>query len=353
MRAELAVKYNAALGAVLGLAAADALSALDAIPSPVCEGSFVPPAFGAGAGASFELGEQLLNGQPIAIDVGPQQMVAPAIALAEPASPPLLLADPDAAMMCSLIERAMCGTDWLADACAECEPDSQLAACLSAVAAADDFAQAMARVETASRALAGALAGLRWGPAGIPAAWTTHLSGPVGQRTYRLRQLRRLVERLMGQEQPSPPEPRRSLGPRQVAPQLWLSNLHAVPFFVREHPDAAVISLCPTTGAIDAHIARREFALIDAPGRLVNPRLSDVVDEVLDTIEQFHHEGRDVLVHCHHGASRTGLVLRAWLIAELNLSSEDATTEAQVRWPKTSTWNNAFNNELKRRAGET
>lgn len=150
-------------------------------------------------------------------------------------------------------------------------------------------------------------------------------------------------------EAPAPPEPRYWSGPSEVAPKLWVSNLPAVRRFVRDHPDGGVVSLCPTTGAFDEHPLRREFAMHDQSGRRVNPHLSAQVDEILATIEAFHAEGRDVLVHCHHGASRTGLVLRAWLMTHDGLSVEDATSEAQARWSKTSTWNTAFSAELARR----
>jgi hypothetical protein len=36
-----------------------------------------------------------------------------------------------------------------------------------------------------------------------------------------------------------------------------------------------------------------------------------VVDDAVATIDAFLADGRDVVVHCHHGASRTGPVLRA------------------------------------------
>jgi ADP-ribosyl-[dinitrogen reductase] hydrolase len=227
---------------------------------------------------------------------------------------------------------------------------SELAPALECVRTATDFCNAIDNAATADLPVIGALAGLRWGPSLIPATWATTLHGRVGERSYTVRQLRRLAERLLGEDAPVPPEPRRSLGPREVAPDLWLSNLHAVPRFLAAHPEGAVISLCPTTGAFDGHPHRREFVLHDAGGSKVNPHLSATVDDVLATINAFHREQRAVLVHCHHGASRTGLILRAWLIAELGLSADDATTEAQVRWPKTSTWNRAFGAEIARRA---
>jgi len=283
------------------------------------------------------------------MDLGPADIVGAAIALADPDASPPLLADPDAVLVCTMVRAGLIGD---VDPIDTRGAGEATAAAVLAVSTTDGYCEALDAVPAAGRPLAGALAGLRWGPAGIPAAWATGVHGPVGPRTYGLRQLRRLAERLLRQDAPTPPEPRRVLGPREVAPGLWLSNLHAVPRFVAEHPDGAVISLCPTTGAFDKHPTRREFALHDAGGSRVNPSLSATVDEVLATIAAFHAEDRPVLVHCHHGASRTGLILRAWLIHELGLSDEDATTEAQARWQKTSTWNSAFAAELRRRAAQ-
>ena len=298
--------------------------------------------------SAFETGESLLNRELLDMGVDATGIVAAAIALADPDASPPLLGDPDAVLVCSLVQAGMLGQ-------LDCNPAHAAAPettdALRAVSEAADFCGAIHAAPPASRPLAGAVAGVRWGLGAIPAAWATPVVGAVGSRTYGLRQLRRLAERLMHQDAPVPPEPRRSLGPREVAPGLFLSNLHGVPRFLADHPEGAVISLCPTTGTFDNHPLRREFAVHDAAGSKVNPHLRATVDEVLATIRAFHDEGRNVLVHCHHGASRTGLVLRSWLVEELGLDADDATTEAQVRWPKTSTWNNAFSAEVGRRAG--
>jgi hypothetical protein len=45
-----------------------------------------------------------------------------------------------------------------------------------------------------------------------------------------------------------------------------------------------------------------------------NHDLDAVLADVLDDLAALRAEGREVLVHCHGGASRTGLVLRAWLM---------------------------------------
>ena len=349
MRADLAVRHNAAVGALVGLAVGDALSTLPHFPPVVCGGTVQLPDWGATAASAFAVAEQQLKRDPLDMALGPADIVGAAIALADPdASPPLLI-DPDAVLMCSLVREAMLGTLALDEASGASQ---EMAAAIESVESTASFCEALEQSPPDALALSGAIAGLRWGPGAIPATWSTALRGPVGDRTYEVRQLRRLAERLQQEDAPVPPEPRRLLGPREVAPGLWLSNLHAVPKFLAEHPDGAVISLCPTTGAFDNHPIRREFALHDAAGRKVNPHLRTTVDQVLASIRAFHDEGRAVLVHCHHGASRTGLILRAWLVEELGLDVDDATTEAQVRWPKTSTWNNAFSAEIKRRAGE-
>lgn len=350
MRADHAQRHNAAVGAVFGLAVGDAMRNQSPLPPVVsCETSQCAT-WGPVGDAAFSTAEDLLRGGLLDIGLGPSEVVAAAVGLADPGASPQLLADSDAVLVCSIVRSGMHGD-------LELQPDdaasSDVHQSIEAVAGAASFAEALRCSTAAARPLAGALAGLRWGPAAIPAAWLTPVRGPVGSRTYGMRQLRRLAERLMGLDAPVPPEPRRSLGPVEVAPQLWLSNLHAVPRFVARHPDGAVISLCPSTGAFDAHPHRREFHIHDAAGRSVNPRLASTVDEVLATIRAFHDQQRDVLVHCHHGASRTGLVLRAWLVEELGLSADDATTEAQVRWSKTSTWNRAFGAEIERRAHST
>ena len=348
MRADHAVQHNAGVGLLVGLAVGDVLSRSENPPEQICGGPVELPDWGVVASESFSRAEEFLRHAVLDITVSATAITATAIGLASPDASPPLLADPDAALMCSVVRAGLRGE--LDLALVEEPASAAMAEALQSVALSANFAAAMQRVAPPNRPLAGALAGLCWGPACIPAAWATAVTGEVANRRYGLRQLRRLGERLMQQDAPVAPEPRRSLGPREVAPRLWLSNLHAVPRFVADHPDGAVISLCPTTGAFDGHPIRREFALHDAAGRNVNPRLSAIVDEVLATIETFHAEGRDVLVHCHHGASRTGLVLRAWLLHELGVSVEDATTEAQVRWSKTSTWNTAFTNEIKRRS---
>ncbi len=64
----------------------------------------------------------------------------------------------------------------------------------------------------------------------------------------------------------------------------------------------------------------------------------------------FRDEGRDVVVHCHGGRSRTGLVLRAWLQHHDGLDYDAALIRAQEMWPHTATYNQSFEDLLRQMA---
>jgi ADP-ribosyl-[dinitrogen reductase] hydrolase len=51
-------------------------------------------------------------------------------------------------------------------------------------------------------------------------------------------------------------------------------------------------------------------------------------------------------VHCHGGASRTGLVLRAWLMRQ-GSSADEATALMRERWPAFGEWNESFTSFLR------
>jgi ADP-ribosyl-[dinitrogen reductase] hydrolase len=70
--------------------------------------------------------------------------------------------------------------------------------------------------------------------------------------------------------------------------------------------------------------------------------------DVLDDLTALHAEGHRVLVHCHGGASRTGLVLRGWLVREQGMSVEEATAHVAERWPHLGLWNASFTAALQR-----
>ena len=352
MRADLARRHHVALGTVLGLAVGEAVALSSAVPPTICgnRSEFLPN-WGAITDRALVAAESCTKSKALDIDLTSAEIAPAALYLAANKVSAPLLADSGAVAMIDRIATAMRRpqNDGFDLDGALGDPST-----LATLRGAASFAPMVTALHGSGAppdqlALAGALGGARWGPGAIPAAWVTSLAGPVGSYNYRLRQLTRLAERLLGEDAPQPPEPRRWVGPSEVAPKLWLSNMPAARRFAERHPDGAIVSLCPTTGALDSHTLRREFVLHDASASHANPHLSSQLDEVLATVDAFHDAGRDVLVHCHHGASRTGLVLRAWLMRDGDLSFDDATAEAQARWSKTSTWNHAFTRELRRR----
>ncbi|MEQ8717716.1 MAG: dual specificity protein phosphatase family protein [Acidimicrobiales bacterium] len=90
---------------------------------------------------------------------------------------------------------------------------------------------------------------------------------------------------------------------------------------------------------------RREVFLIDQDGDQ-NIGLDHVVADVVATIEAFRTEDRQVVVHCHGGASRTGLVLRAWLMRTNGWDVATATEYLRERWPHLAEWNDGFSEFL-------
>jgi ADP-ribosyl-[dinitrogen reductase] hydrolase len=185
----------------------------------------------------------------------------------------------------------------------------------------------------------GGLLGAVQGIQAIPSRWTTPLNGEVpGQPTgaHDLADLQNLALRLDG-EHVSDEVPPLAAGiePVEVAPKLWLSDL---PGATRAPAGAVVISLCRTFGHITTP-GRRQAYMIDDETNLDLPA---VVTDVLETIDAIHAVGRPVLVHCWGGASRTGLILRAWLKRTRGLTPAQATATAAQLWPHTAGWNRSF-----------
>ena len=79
--------------------------------------------------------------------------------------------------------------------------------------------------------------------------------------------------------------------------------------------------------------------------------LDGMLADVLDDLSALHAEGHRVLVHCPGGASRTGLVLRGWLVREQGMSVDEATAHVAERWPHLGLWNASFTAALERLAG--
>jgi ADP-ribosylglycohydrolase len=164
-------------------------------------------------------------------------------------------------------------------------------------------------------AIAGGLLGARWGASAVPAAWRRILHGWPGMDA---RDLVRLAILTAGGGRDDP-HGWPSVGRLDYAAQGWHTGEGPI-----RHPhddgvwvggyDAvfgadpaggfdAVISLCRMgSERLDAeHI---EFWLIDN-GPAANPNLEFLVDDAARTIRALREEGKNVLVHCVEGSSRT------------------------------------------------
>lgn len=191
----------------------------------------------------------------------------------------------------------------------------------------------------------GGLAGAVYSMQGIPSRWTAYLHGVVntdeGLRRYDNADLQDLARRLLGLGRVPETATELPAGPTEVAPGLWAADLlgaSTVP------SDWAVVSLCRTGGRFVNHPIRREVFLIDRED--ANCSLDEVILDAVDTINAFRAEGRDVVIHCHGGKSRTGLVLRAWAMRTNGLSERDAHEWMTKRWHRYADYNESFREAL-------
>lgn len=291
----------------------------------------------AGAAAT-EHAEDLLGGRPTPVDVGPAEAVPLAVGLSVGASP--LLVEPATVELIDHV-RALLGGEPHELA----HPLLVEAVELAQLAYPDAIAGADGDRQLAM--LTGAFVGLHGGIGAVPARLVSTIDAPNGRKGRRY--LSRLVDRMLDLHRIDWYDPRNRRGPKEVLPGVWLSNLYGLGPFTVEHPGGLVLSLCDIEGRLDEHPHQITFHIDDTPKPAANPRLSTVIDEVLHEVREARASGQPVLVHCRHGASRTGLILRLLLAEDLSLDPEDALTEAQCLWPHTSTWNKAWAREIERR----
>jgi len=192
--------------------------------------------------------------------------------------------------------------------------------------------------------VAGALAGARHGMQAIPSRWVTYLHGsvhtPAGTERYDNAALQALAIRLLGRTPGGLSPFDRTVGPQQMLPGVWAADLSGAAAATER--DFAVLSLCRTGGAF-AHVpVRREVYVFDQDHADANPSLGAAVTDAVQTIEAWRAEGRDVLVHCHGGRSRTALVLKAYAMRTNGWSAEDAHEWLLDTWPPYDPWNGTF-----------
>jgi ADP-ribosyl-[dinitrogen reductase] hydrolase len=196
--------------------------------------------------------------------------------------------------------------------------------------------------------VAGGLAGAIHGIQAVPARWTARLHGRVPGidgtiETIDLDGLSRLARVLLGKSPGGMTPNERPAGPGEVAPGVHAANLLGA---ASSPEDWAVVSLCQTGGLFDGRGSRRQIYMIDDPGD-VNLTLLPAVRDAVDAVDAFLAEGKQVVVHCHGGHSRTGLVLRAWYMRSTGCSEPEAHRWIEAAWPEYRIWQQDFTDFLR------
>jgi len=193
-------------------------------------------------------------------------------------------------------------------------------------------------------AIAGAMAGAFYGLQGIPVRWTTYVHGYLdtphaGRMSYKGQDLVNISRRLLGLSNAPVTPPERAYPAKMVHPAgVWASNLDgaaAVP------QDFGVVSLCITEDRFVNHPHRRQVYMRDNEGDQ-NPNLFFAVKESVDAINAFLREGRQVVVHCHGGRSRTAFVLKAWYMMHEGVQHDLAHQWMNDTWSLYETWTESF-----------
>ena len=196
----------------------------------------------------------------------------------------------------------------------------------------------------------GALAGARCGIQAIPSRWTTYVHGsvttPTGTARYDNAQLQDVARRLIGGSMPDDAPAESPAGPQEILDGVWAADLSAAAAQVHGPNGWAVLSLCRTGGSFADVVDRREVYLVDKAGD-ANPALDEAVRDAVDTIDAWRVEGRQVLVHCHGGRSRTGLVLKAWAMRHHDWTEAEAHEWLGRVWHRYDPWNTTFREFLR------
>ena len=178
--------------------------------------------------------------------------------------------------------------------------------------------------------VAGALAGAIYGIQAIPSRWTTYLNGevntPNGVEQFDNARLNE-ISRSLANLQPPPDAPDETpAGPAEIEERLFAANRSGAS---NAPLDWAIVSLWLVGNRFENHKLRREIYLIDQPGD-ANPDLEVAINDAVTSIDAFLEEGHTVLVHCHGGRSRTGLILKAWKMKKEGWSGTDGEQRAHM-----------------------
>jgi len=204
-------------------------------------------------------------------------------------------------------------------------------------------------------AVAGAIAGAKYGIQQIPARWVTYVNGHVRQPdgsdvVYHQHEIIEIAFRLLGMASRSMTPPESMIPPTQIHDAgIYASNLLGAE---TAHAEMGIISLCRMEDRLHHHALRREFYIIDQWQEGHNPHLRAVAEDAVNTIEAFLSEGREVVVHCHGGRSRTGFILKAWFMRHFNVDHYEAEQWLEEQWPHYTTWNTDFYDFLSNEWGQ-
>lgn len=208
------------------------------------------------------------------------------------------------------------------------------------------------------RILAGALVGAVHGIHRIPSALSTYARVVVEARpkssspevdeilklgTASLWDLQNIALELAGFPPVKEAAMEPAVGPTNVAEGLFAANLMGA---VDAPTEWCVVSLCRTADRFQFHAYRRQIYLIDQEGD-ANPDLAAVVQDAVDAIDLHLAQGRTVVVHCHGGRSRTGLILKAWKMRKDGVDEAAAHEWLKAAWPLVNRSNETFTDFLR------
>lgn len=224
-----------------------------------------------------------------------------------------------------------------------------LMAAWSAVHRSDSYADAVRRAVLAGwdtdtvAAIAGGLAGARWGASAVPSAWRRVVHGWPGLRGRDLVELAVLAVRGGHPDSTGWPTidrlgyagwPRRSvLVAHPYDDGVLLGAIDDV-----ESADVdAVVSLCRVgvdqlPAGVDA-ADRVEIWLIDSNDSAQNPNLELVLADAADAVAALRSEGKRVLLHCVQAQSRTPTVAALYAARHLGVGFEAALAAVREALP--------------------
>ncbi|WP_139416163.1 ADP-ribosylglycohydrolase family protein [Agromyces laixinhei] len=194
-------------------------------------------------------------------------------------------------------------------------------------------------------AIAGSLAGARYGASAVPFAWRRHLHGWSGADAAALDadglvKLAVLAARGGANDRDGWPGGDRFATPRTGTlvrhphdDGVWLGDLRGLDRLPADV--SAVVSLC-RVGAdqVPQHVGvHHEVWLVDKPGASNNLDLDAVFADTADAIAALRAEGHSVYLHCFEARSRTPSIAAAYSVRHLGVPATRALAEVTAALP--------------------